>query len=64
MGKCSKTGQNVVFKKINYKISDRDIELYSKIRHPNIIRIIDFVGDGQADGGFFMMEYIEGRTLV
>lgn len=54
----------MVFKKINYKISDRDIELYSKIRHPNIIRIIDFVGDGQADGGFFMMEYIEGRTLV
>lgn len=54
----------MVFKKINYKISDKDIELYSKIRHPNIIRIIDFVWDEHTNGGFFVMEYVEGRPLL
>lgn len=40
----------------------REIETMSKIRHPNVARIID--GDGQAEVPFIVTEFIEGPTLT
>lgn len=40
----------------------REIETMSKVRHPNVARIID--GDGQAPTPFIVTEFIEGPTLT
>jgi serine/threonine-protein kinase len=43
------------------KLLRRDAEVLAKLKHPNIVRIIDF---GEAGGRlFYTMEYVKGRSL-
>ena len=41
----------------------REAQVVSKVRHPNVVSVIDF---GTTDNGltFLVMEYVEGRTLA
>ncbi|MEO1337814.1 MAG: serine/threonine-protein kinase, partial [Myxococcota bacterium] len=41
----------------------REAQVVSKVRHPNVIEVIDF-GMTQTGQNFLVMEYIEGRTLA
>jgi PAS domain S-box-containing protein len=41
----------------------REMQATSRIRHPNVVEILDF-GDDERVGSFFVMEYLEGQSLA
>ncbi len=41
----------------------REARVMARLRHPNIIRVLDIERDDALDFYYFVMEYIEGKTL-
>src|SRR5262245_39111301 len=41
----------------------REARVMARLRHPNIVRVLDIDHDGEHEFHYFVMEYIQGVTL-
>lgn len=57
LGKCRSTGQTVAIKKIGRKIALSEVEVHSKLNHPNIIKMLDYQIDEEHQTTFIILEY-------